>query len=111
LPKWEYGNPHIEILDNREFHTVGEYFVKCVYDMEAEKYIPKGKIGSSRGNLYKPEPKIEVLDGPTWDDIPDEEEGYDLDYDSIENGYIEIVENRLTFRFQSYRLMKEKIIE
>lgn len=110
LPEWEYSTPHIEIIDNREYHTIGEYFVKRVYDMEKGEFRPKGKIGSSRGNLFRPEPTITVLDGPDWDDIPEEEAGYEIDYDSLDNGYIEVVENRLSFRYQSYRLMKQKII-
>nr|DAP59364.1 MAG TPA: protein of unknown function DUF1424 [Caudoviricetes sp.] len=110
MPKWEYGTPKIIPLDNREYHTIGEYFVKCVYDMEKGEYRPKGEIGSSRGNLFRPEPTITVLEGPDWNDIPEEEEGYEIDYDSLENGYIEVVENRLSFRYQSYRLMKQKII-
>lgn len=111
LPEWEYATPHIEILDNREYHTVGEYFVKSVYDMEKGEYCPKGEIGSSRGNLFRPEPTVTVLDGPDWKDIPEEEDGYEIDYESIDNGYTEVVENHLCFRYQSYRLMKQKAKE
>ena len=111
MPKWKYGRPKIIPLDNREYHTIGEYFVKRVYDMEKGEFRPKGEIGSSRGNLFRPEPTITVLDGPDWDDIPEEEAGYEIDYDSLDNGYIEVVENRLSFRYQSYRLMKQKIID
>ena len=109
LPKWEYGTPEVRTLDDREYHSIGEYFVKCVYDMDAGRYVPKGEIGSSRGNLYRPEPDITVIE-PNWSDIPEEREGYSVDYDSVENGYIEVIENRLTFRFQSFRYIKEKLL-
>lgn len=110
FPKWEYGTPHIETLDDREYHTIGEYFCKVVYDEEKEKgkIKFKGDLNSSRNNLFRPEPDIEVLDAPNWDDVPEAEEGYEIDYDSIDNGYVEVVESRLRFRFQSYRMNRRE---
>lgn len=103
LPKWEYGTPHIEILDNRDYHTIGEYFVKVSYD-EASK---KGELGSSR-NLYRPEPKTTILQSANWSSTPKARAGYYIDTASLENGYIEVKQNGFIFRYQSYRMIKQE---
>ena len=108
LPKWEYGTAHIELLDGRKYHTIGEYFVKVAY----EDTVPKGKkmkfkgdLSSSR-NLYRPEPKTKVLSSPNWSEQPQVKKGYELDYDSLDNGFTQVAETQLIFRYQSYRLIK-----
>lgn len=107
FPKWEYGTPHIEMLDDREYHTIGEYFCKVVYDDEKinGKIKYKGDLSCSR-NLYRPEPDITVLESDNWDETPEAEDGYEIDYDSIVNGYVEVIESQLQFRYQSYRMIK-----
>ena len=105
LPKWEYGNPDIKLLDNREYHTIGEYFVKVCY--EDEESPKKGKIGSSR-NLYRPDPKITVLRSSNWSKTPKARTGYYIDTESIRNGYIEVIENGFIFRYQSYRMIRQE---
>ena len=105
LPKWEYGNPDIKLLDNREYHTIGEYFVKVCY--EDEESPQKGKIGSSR-NLYRPEPKITVLRSSNWSKTPKARAGYYIDTKSIRNGYVEVIENGFIFRYQSYRMIRQE---
>lgn len=105
LPQWEFGIAHIECLDDREYHSIGEYFVKIAYDVDNPDCKGKGELGCSR-NLYRPEPDIKVLEGPNWDDQPEEREGYEIDYDSLENGYVEVIENHLTFRFQTFRYIR-----
>lgn len=107
LPKWEYGNPKIELLDNREYHTIGEYFVKVCYDNEENTKGKKGKLGSSR-NLYRPEPKITKLSGANWGNTPKARVGYYIDNLSVENGYIEVLQNGFIFRYQSYRMIKQR---
>lgn len=105
LPEWEYGNPDTKLLDNREYHTVGEYFVKVCYgDLESPK---KGKLGSSR-NLYRPEPKITVLHSSNWSKTPKARAGYYIDTESIRNGYVEVIENGFIFRYQSYRMIRQE---
>lgn len=103
LPKWEYGTPHIEILDNRAYHTIGEYFVKVSYD-EGRR---KGELGSSR-NLYRPQPKITTLLTPSWSSRPTAKQGYYIDLESVENGYTEVLQNGFIFRYQSYRMIKKE---
>ena len=101
LPKWEYGTPHIEILDDRDYHTIGKYFVKVSY----EENRKKGMLGSSR-NLYRPVPKITVLNSPSWNTNPKAKEGYRIDGETLINGYVEIPQNGFTFRYQSYVMVK-----
>lgn len=113
FPKWEYGTPHIETLDDREYHTIGEYFCKIAYeDTKLHGKIKfKGDLSCSRGNLYMPEPDIEILKSDNWDEQPQAKEGCEIDYDSLDNGYVEVIESRLRFRYQSYRMIKtEKLI-
>lgn len=108
LPKWEYGGVHIELLDDREYHTVGEYFVKQTYDVDDKKSAKKGDIGSSRNNLIRPEAEITILDGSSWDDRPEVDEGYELDEESLDNGMIIVVDKKLEFPYQQYRLIRQK---
>lgn len=103
LPKWEYGTPHYEILDNRKYHTIGEYFVKVSYD-ETRK---KGELGSSR-NLYRPQAKVTILKSSNWSKTPKAKEGYYIDTESVKNGYIEIIQNGFIFRYQTYRMIKKE---
>ena len=105
LPKWEYGTPHIETLDDREFHTIGEYFVKVCYDESEQRR--KGDVGSSR-NLYRPDPKITRLCSPSWSKTPKARAGYYIDTDSVVNGYTRVIENGFIFRYQSYRMIKQQ---
>lgn len=113
FPKWKYGTPHIEILDNREYHTIGEYFCKVVYDDEKinGKIKYKGDLNCSRGNLYMPEPDVTVLKSDNWDETPKADEGYEIDYDSIVNGYVQVIESHLQFRYQSYRMIKSEKVQ
>lgn len=104
LPKWEYGTPHIEILDDREYHTIGEYFVKVSYEENGNK---KGILGSSR-NLYRPVPIVTILCSSSWSSTPKAKEGYYIDENSVENGYIEVIQNGFIFRYQSYRMIKKE---
>lgn len=108
FPKWEYGTPDIRLLDDREYHTIGEYFCKVVYDDEKikGKIKRKGDLNCSRGNLYYPEPDVEVLKSDNWDETPKADNGYEIDYDSLINGYVEVIESHLQFRYQSYRMIK-----
>lgn len=103
LPKWEYGTPHIEILDNREYHTIGEYFVKVSYEEDRKK----GELGSSR-NLYRPQPKITTLISSGWSSTPKARAGYYIDAESVENGYTEVLQNGFIFRYQSYRMIRQE---
>lgn len=101
FPKWEYGTPHIEILDDRDYHTIGDYFVKVSY----EENRKKGMLGSSR-NLYRPAPKITVLSSPSWNTNPKAKEGYKIDNETLINGYIEMPQNGFSFRYQSYVMVR-----
>lgn len=104
---WQYGTVKTINLDNRAFHTVGEYMMKEQFIKE-EKTKTNRCYGSSK-NLYRPEPDIEVLENPNWDENPAAEPGYILDDESLENGEIVIMDINACFRFQAYRLLKEKI--
>ena len=108
-----YKQKHIEILDNREYHTIGEYFCKVVYDDEKinGKIKYKGDLNCSRGNLYMPEPDVTVLKSDNWDETPKADEGYEIDYDSIVNGYVQVIESHLQFRYQSYRMIKSEKVQ
>lgn len=111
LPEWEYGTPHIEMLDNREYHTIGEYFVKvCYNDCDGDngrQNRKKGILGSSR-NLYRPEPKITILCAPNWSNAPKARSGYYISAETVENGYIQVIQNGFTFRYQSYIMIKQQ---
>lgn len=105
LPEWEYGNPDIKLLDDRKYHTIGEYFAKVCYgDAENPK---KGDLSSSR-NLYRPEPKITVLRSSNWSKTPKARTGYYIDTESIRNGYVEVIEKGFIFRYQSYRMIRQE---
>ena len=104
LPQWEYGTPKIELLDDREYHNIGEYFVKQVAPEENRR---RGKIGSSR-NLYRPEPKITVLSSPHWSKRPRVQQGYRLIDETLINGYTKYIDSGYMFPYQSYVLVKEE---
>lgn len=111
LPKWEYGTPKIKTLDNREFHTIGEYFVKLRDEYESEhsrrKMCFKGDLSSSR-NLFIPERRITVLSAPSWQERPQPKRGYKLLDETLENGYTTVEGTNMCWRYQSYVLIKEK---
>lgn len=106
---WKYGSINIKCLDDRAYNTVGEYMMKEQFTKE-EKTKPSRCYGSSK-NLYKPEPQIKILNNGEWDETPVADAGYTLDDDSLENGEIYIEDIDVSFRYQAYRLLKQKIIE
>ncbi|MBR4543532.1 MAG: hypothetical protein IKO53_04900 [Lachnospiraceae bacterium] len=110
---WDFGSVHIENLDGRDYHSVGEYMMKEQYLDKPEKTKSRRCYGSSK-NLYRPEPEIKVLDGDNWNEQPEPDAGYQIDNESVENGFITIEDIGVDFRYQFYREIKltsEQILE
>lgn len=105
---WQYGIIHTKNLDDRAFHSVGEYMMKEQY-IKDEKTKTRRCYGSSK-NLYRPEPNYVVIPGPDWNENPNDMPGYELDETSLENGEIYIQDINATFRYQSYRMLKQKML-
>lgn len=102
---WNYGNVHIETLDNRNYHSVGEYMMKEQYLDKPERTKSRRCYGSSK-NLYRPEADIKILEADDWKEQPTAEEGYIIDDESVENGVITVEEIGVDFRFQAYRELR-----
>lgn len=104
---WEYGKVDTLVMDDREYHSIGEYMMKelWVTTDESDK-DPTRCYGSSR-NLIRPEPVITILDNDDWSDSPEVEEGYAIVDDIVENGEVEIESIGFTYRFQQYCLRKK----
>lgn len=108
FPKWSYSSsPHIKLLDDRNYHSIGEYMAKEGHKKRKEQTVhTKKTMGTSR-NLIRPEPKVTVLLNSNWSDTPRVGKGYTLDKSSLENGYIENPFTGAVFRHQIYRMMRK----
>lgn len=109
FPKWKYGTPKLEWLDNRPHHTIGEYFARGSLvnvkkdDGTVEVTHRKGKLGCSR-NLIRPEPKIKRLHKPSWNIKPKARKDYYIA--DLENGYMFNPYNKGVYHYQFYRMVR-----
>lgn len=110
FPEWKYGKIHYELRDNREHQTFGAYLAKENHkkdDINEDMTHKRGEVSSSR-NLIRPETKYTVLQCPSWSEVPKVPKGYVLDSESVENGTIENTFTGNSYRYQSYRITKER---
>ena len=99
---WDFGKVHIENLDNREYHSVGEYMMKEQYIHEDDRKTKVQRCYGSSRNLFRPEAEVELLEDSNWAETPTEEEEWVLVEDSVDNGEVVIEGIDATFRYQSY---------
>lgn len=95
---WDFGKVHIENLDDREYHSVGEYMMKEQYIHEDDRKTKVQRCYGSSRNLYRPEAEIELLADNNWSETPTEEDGWMLVEDSVDNGEVVIEGIDATFR-------------
>ena len=68
---WDFGKVNTETLDNREYHTVGEYMMKEQYIKDEGNTTKTERCYGSSRNLVRPEADITVLESGDWNDVPD----------------------------------------
>lgn len=107
LPFWEYGNPKIKILDDRLWHSIGEYLAKDSHIKNGAEASTKKVMGTSR-NLIRPQPKVTVLVSGRWPEKPRAPKGYYLDESSLENLIYENTFNGAMFPCQTCRFIKKE---
>ncbi len=109
LPPWPYGNPKIELLDDRKWHSIGEYISKENHrkKRDGEQAHTKKTMGTSR-NLIRPQPKVTVLVSGRWPEKPRAPKGYYLDESSLENVVYENTFNGVMFPCQTCRFIKKE---
>lgn len=108
FPKWKYGTPKIEFLDNRPRHTIGAYFSRgSVIEIDGVEEHKRGKIGTSR-NLIRIKPKIRRLKRHNWNLNPKAKVGYIVVKHTVENGYYINPNDNQPYQYQSYVMIKQE---
>jgi len=87
FPKWKYGTPKIEFLDDRPRHTIGAYFARgtTVMNSNGVEEHKRGLIRCSR-NLAQPIVRRRRLKRSGWKCEPKANKGYVIVKDTVENG-------------------------
>lgn len=101
---WDFGKVNTETLDNREYHTLGEYMMKEQYIKDEGNTTKTERCYGSSRNLVRPEADITVLESGDWNDVPEIDEGFVLIDDSLSNDEVTIEDINFTYRCQRYML-------
>lgn len=109
FPKWKYGTPKIEFLDDRPRHTIGSYFARgtTVMNSEGVEEHKRGLIRCSR-NLVQPGVRRRKLKRSGWNCEPKPKKGYLIVKDTVENGYYISPNDGQPYQYQSYTMIKQE---
>lgn len=104
---WEYGKVNVQNLDNRAYHTVGEYMMKEQFIKEDGASTKVERCYGSSRNLVRPEPEIKLLDNYDFEKYPKVDEEFEIVEDSLNDGEVTIEELNFTYKCQSYVLRRK----
>ena len=109
FPKWKYGTPKIEFLDDRPRHTIGSYFARgtTVMNSEGVEEHKRGLVRCSR-NLAQPIVRRRRLKRSGWKCEPKANKGYVIVKDTVENGYYINPNDGQPYQYQSYTMIKQE---